>query len=215
MKSLNKKAALFGAIVGVIALAVAAGALAGKVPVKQHYESFGPWCVGKTTGVMRAVKKDQPCFSKRTFWESQWFGPEVRIRHAKIPLDPQPGPRGPAGAPGKAGANGKDGAPGKDGVNGTNGKDGAPGKDGAAGGATGAPGPTGPAGPSGAAGPAGPAGPGGPSGPTGPSGKDGTSGIGDGFIYACVSQGGSLQLNVNGQPCDNNGHLPIKLVIVK
>jgi hypothetical protein len=30
-----------------------------------------------------------------------------------------------------------------------------------------------------------------------------------------VSQGGSVQLNVNGQPCSNPGHIQLKLVIVK
>lgn len=94
---------------------------------------------------------------------------------------------------------------------------------------------SGPAGPAGPPGPPGPAGAGargetgatgakgdkgaqgekgdkGAKGDTGAAGKDG---LGNGIIYACVSQGGSLQLNVNGQPCDNAGHLPLKLVIVK
>lgn len=59
----------------------------------------------------------------------------------------------------------------------------------------------------------GPQGPAGPAGPQGPPGQNGT-GLGNGVIYACVSQGGSLQLDVNGQPCDNKGHMPIELVVV-
>lgn len=55
----------------------------------------------------------------------------------------------------------------------------------------------------------------GPAGPRGPQGPAGTPGLGNGIIYACVSRGGSLQLDVNGKPCDNQGHLPFKLVVVK
>lgn len=124
-----------------------------------------------------------------------------------------------AGKPGAPGKNGKDGIPGQsvtltsangcvtihaangDGTvcNGANGKDGVSIK--------GDKGDTGPA--STIPGPAG------PQGPPGPAGKDGTGGLGNGVIYACVSHGGSLQLDVNGQPCDNAGHLPIKLVVVQ
>lgn len=66
----------------------------------------------------------------------------------------------------------------------------------------------------GAAGAKGDTGARGASGPAGPQGPPGADGLGNGVIYACVSQGGSLQLNVNGQPCDNEGHLPLKLVVV-
>ncbi len=40
-------------------------------------------------------------------------------------------------------------------------------------------------------------------------------GLGNDILEVCVSQGGTLQLNVHGHPCDNEGHLPIKIVIVK
>lgn len=73
---------------------------------------------------------------------------------------------------------------------------------------------TGATGPAGAKGEKGDTGVPGPTGPQGPVGKDG-AGLGNGFVYACVSNGGSLQLDVNGQPCDNNGHQPIKLVVVQ
>lgn len=52
-------------------------------------------------------------------------------------------------------------------------------------------------------------------GTNGTDGKDGKDGLGNGFIIACVSSGGSVQMNVNGQPCDNPGHTQLKLVIVK
>jgi hypothetical protein len=71
----------------------------------------------------------------------------------------------------------------------------------------------------GTAGPAGPKGDKGDTGSQGVAGKDGKNGkdgLGDGFVYACVSNGGSVQLNVNGQPCgDNQGHTQIKLVVVQ
>lgn len=111
-----------------VALVVAAGAVAGTRPVHQHYASFGPWCVSKSSGVMRAVRAAQPCRKG-----------EVRIGHKRIPLDPVPGPRGARGA---AGAPGLQGAPGPQGPKGD----------------TGATGPQGPQGPAGPAGPAGPQG---------------------------------------------------------
>jgi len=77
-----------------------------------------------------------------------------------------------------------DGLRGKNGKNGTNGTNGA----------------------------TGPMGPAGPVGPQGPAGQNGSS-LGNGIIYACVSNGGSLQLDVNGKPCDNAGHMPLKLVV--
>lgn len=88
------------------------------------------------------------------------------------------------------------------------------------------PGPAGPAGPAGAKGDkgdtgatgakgeTGSAGATGATGPAGPAGSNGTDGLGNGVIYACVSNGGTLQLDVNGKPCDNEGHQPLKLVVV-
>lgn len=82
----------------------------------------------------------------------------------------------------------------------------------------GAIGPQGPKGDTGAQGPAGKdgqsiVGPEGPAGKDGADGKDGTNGLGDIIVYACVSNGGAVQFNVNGQPCgENQGHTQIKLV---
>jgi hypothetical protein len=73
----------------------------------------------------------------------------------------------------------------------------------------------GPKGSPGQPGPRGAVGPAGPRGPRGPAGEDAQDGgLGNGTIEVCVSQGGSLQMNVHGQPCDNEGHLPITLVVV-
>jgi hypothetical protein len=54
----------------------------------------------------------------------------------------------------------------------------------------------------------------GPAGPAGPAGKDG-AGLGNKVIEVCVSQGGTLQMSVHGQPCGHNqGHEKIKIVVV-
>lgn len=71
-----------------------------------------------------------------------------------------------------------------------------------------------PAGPQGPKGEKGDAGAVGPAGPAGPAGPVGAPGLGNGVIYACVSNGGTLQIDANGQPCDNQGHMPLKLVVV-
>ncbi len=76
-------------------------------------------------------------------------------------------------------------------------------------GAAGKPGVPGPGGIQGIQGPAGPQG---SKGDTGAAGKDG---LGNAVIFACVSSGGSLQLDVNGKPCDNQGHMPLKLVVIQ
>jgi hypothetical protein len=137
------------------------------------------------------------------------------------------GLRGTRGATGASGVNGSVGVGGPIGPRGITGADGPIGPSGPIGPA-GATGPAGPAGPpgtpgdggSGIPGPAGPAGPPGPAGTpgvdgvNGTNGADGTNGIGNGVIYACVSNGGTLQVDVNGQPCDNQGHQPIELVVV-
>jgi hypothetical protein len=80
------------------------------------------------------------------------------------------------------------------------------------------PGPAGPQGPKGDkgdTGATGATGAKGADGKNGTNGKDGKDGLGNAIIFACVSNGGSLQLDVNGQPCDNEGHQPLKLVVVK
>lgn len=175
-------------------------------------------------GVVRSVARTQPCRA----WEDRKLGlawPQI------------PGPAGPAGATGPKGDTGAQGPKGDTGAKGDTGLQGIPGTAAAKGdkgdtGATGATGPQGPQGPKGDPGsgncechgtpgpkgdpgPPGPQGPKGEQGPKGYPGKDGKDGLGNGIIYACVSMGGSLQLNVNGKPCDNHGHLPIKLVVVE
>lgn len=183
-----------------------------------HGASFVVWDgqrLGKVwDGVERSVAYGQKCRS----YERPGIG--VAIKNGNGPAAPgKPGPAGPAG---KAGANGKDGqsvtltsangcvtihAVNGDGTvcNGANGHDGAsikgdkgdPGTPGAPGAASTVPGPQGPQG---------------PQGPPGPAGTI-TGGY---IIYACVSNGGSVQLNVNGQPCGNNqGHTQIKLLAVQ
>lgn len=102
---------------------------------------------------------------------------------------------------------------GKRGRNGHAGARGAQGPQGAQG-APGAVGPRGDTGPPGRQGNVGPQGDPGPAGPEGPQGPPGADGLGNGVLDVCVSQGGALQLGVHGQPCDNEGHLPIQVVIV-
>lgn len=196
-------------------------------------------------GVMRSVGVNTKCrsYERRGFGVAVKGGVVVGAKGATGSAGAT-GATGAAGPQGPKGDTGATGAAGKDGTNGLDGKDGESititsivreehtttvtfsdgstltlydGQDGAPG-ADGAPGPAGPAGPQGEkgdTGEAGPAGPAGPQGPAGADGKDGADGLGNGVIYACVSQGGSLQLDVNGQPCDNHGHLPIKLVVVQ
>jgi len=118
----------------------AAAALAGKPIQHQHYASFGPWCVSKHTGVMRAVRGPQACKTG-----------EVRIGHKRIPLDPIPGPRGAKGAAGAPGPAGAVGPKGDTGAQGPAGPAGPRGETGLAG-QTGTAGPTGPPGPAGAGG---------------------------------------------------------------
>jgi hypothetical protein len=110
------------AVAAFFATAVVALATGNKQPpARQHGMSFGPFCISKSTGVMRAVRTVQPCHKG-----------ETRIKHINI----APG----AGATGSAGANGPAGAVGATGAAGTNGTNGA----------VGPIGPTGPAGAPGA-----------------------------------------------------------------
>jgi Collagen triple helix repeat (20 copies) len=126
------------------------------------------------------------------------------------------GPKGDTGATGPAGPKGEAGTAGETGPAGPQGPKGDTGATGAAGpaGPSGPAGPKGDAGATGAAGPAGPQGPKGDTGPAGPQGPAGTDGLGNGTIEVCVSNGGTLQLDVHGKPCDNEGHQPITLVVV-
>lgn len=208
------KKLIVGFIVGAMLATVGVAGAAKVHPHKQHYMNFGPYCISKGPGVrpglpggiMRAVKTGQACDAG-----------EVRIAHKRIPLDPVAGPkgdRGPVGSRGEAGPAGQAGAAGATGAAGPKGDTGPAGPSGAAG-AKGDKGDTGAAGATGAPGATGPAGPAGQTGAQGPTGPPGEAGLGNAVIYACVSNGGSLQLNVNGQPCDNAGHQPLKLVVVR
>jgi hypothetical protein len=110
------------AVAAFFATAVVALATGNKQPpARQHGMSFGPFCISKSTGVMRAVRTVQPCHKG-----------ETRIKHINIAAG--------AGATGSAGANGPAGAVGATGAAGTNGTNGA----------VGPIGPTGPAGAPGA-----------------------------------------------------------------
>ena len=98
-------------------------------PAQQHGMSFGPFCVSKSTGVMRAVRTVQPC---RTG--------ETRVKHIKIPAGAGAtgsaganGPVGPAGAVGATGAAGTNGRNGEVGPIGPTGPAGAPGANGVSG----------------------------------------------------------------------------------
>jgi hypothetical protein len=185
--------ALLAAVVGALGVAVLANA-ATRPPAKQHYANFGPWCVSKSSGVMRAVKTGQACEVG-----------EVRIAHKRIPLDPQPGPAGARGAVGPAGKAGSAGARGEVGPAGARGPAGAQG----ATGPQGVPGPAGPAGATGAKGDAGATGATGAAGPPGPAGSGG--GLGDGVVELCISNGG----NVKAIHCDPGHDTILHVVIVR
>ncbi len=162
----------------------------------------GPFCVGKNNagknaGVVRSIAATQKCRS----YEIRKFGVAV--------TDDDGGVVGvAAGVAGGTGATGPQGAKGDRGATGAAGSQGAKGDTGA----TGAAGPQGPKGDTGATGAPGQQGATGPQGPVGPAG---TNGPGNGTIKVCVSNGGTLQMDVNGQPCDNQGHQPITLVVVQ
>lgn len=189
----------------------------------------GPICVDKSTGVVRAVAEVP--FQKCRPNEIRRYGLKIKVTNKTIIVKGTAGPKGATGLTGAVGPAGVAGAPGPVGPAGPAGP---AGKDGVGTGVAGPAGPAGPVGPAGAkgdtgatgaastvpgpagaTGPQGPAGAPGTPGATGPAGADGAAGLGNGIIYACVSNGGSLQLSVNGQPCGgNNGHSPIKLVVV-
>jgi hypothetical protein len=225
--------------VGVLAVTAGGAPKASKATDDQGRRLAGPFCIGKSflkpldggratrqirfqlavlrAGAVRSVAKTQPCRP----WENRKLG----LAWPGLPgtgtgpagLQGPPGPAGAQGPPGPAGPKGDTGATGPAGPAGPStgvpGPAGSPGPKGDTG-ATGATGPKGDTGATGATGAPGPAGPTGPAGPAGPKGDPG-SGLGNGFIIACVSQGGSVQFNVNGQPCSNPGHTQLKLVVVR
>jgi hypothetical protein len=233
---------LLGAVVAAVIVAATAGASQhfggppycvgkpGLAPVRA-ITIFGQHVTVPRAGVQRDVAKGQKCrsdeISRHGVLDVEHVVRTVGHPGATGPQGPAgqtgaQGAQGPAGATGAAGAKGDKGETGAAGQTGAQGPAGAPGERGPAGesgakgdtGATGAPGPKGDTGATGAAGPPGAKGDTGPAGPTGPQGPAGTDGIGNGTIQACVSNGGTLQLDVNGQPCDNQGHQPITLVVV-
>jgi hypothetical protein len=145
------------AVAAFFATAVVALATGNKQPpARQHGMSFGPFCISKSTGVMRAVRTVQPCHKG-----------ETRIKHINIAAGAgatgtsgaagatgpagAAGAQGPAGPVGATGTHGATGAAGTNGTNGIDGKNGVDGKDGTNG-TNGEVGPIGPTGPAGAPG---------------------------------------------------------------
>lgn len=210
------------ALVAVLLLMVV-GSAYGALPGKQHNANFGPFCVSKSSGIIRAAATGKHCKAG-----------EVRIRHRidlnalrkaiaelkKIPgvqgiqgIQGMPGPPGPQGPKGDKGDKGDTGSTGSAGAGGAGGGSGAQGPQGPAG-ATGA---QGAAGPQGAVGPAGPAGPKGDTGPAGPKGDTGGSGggLGNGTATLCISNGNNVKWGgSNGQLCDPGHDLIVKIVVV-
>jgi collagen triple helix repeat protein len=166
MKSVPKKVIAFAVITTAIFVSVGLTASAGTKPPSYHHGvRFGPFCVSKSTGVIRGIKLSQVCRAG-----------EARVTHS--PLATTPGATGLAGLTGLAGVNGSDGAPGPQGSKGEKGDTGLTGAVGPASpiGLTGARGATGPAGSEGVAGPKGETGAIGLTGLTGPKGDTGASG---------------------------------------
>jgi len=201
--------AVFSALLIVGSTTALAGSTRSPGPRVGASGTVGPVCADLHTGLMYYIKFVQlPCKpgQKKIYFNV----------HGKA--GPR-GPRGLRGAKGAAGAPGPAGPAGAQGAQGPQGTQGPTGPPGAAGGATGPTGPAGPMGPAGAQGPQGLAGPkgatgaAGPAGPQGPQGPPGPPAQGQ-VLLVCVSSGGSLQADVNGQPCDNQGHMPIKLLVV-
>lgn len=183
------------ALVALVALSVA-GIAAGRVGSREKPKIITKvvhkWCyfVDKRSGQTYGDVSGNPRAAAVKHAEPS--GAFIAYRYC---LEQKPGKTGAQGVKGDTGAAGAPGARGPQGIAGAAGKDGAAGAVGA----------TGPAGPQGATG---------AQGPTGPAGADG-SGLGDATLDVCVSNGGTLQANVNGQPCgENQGHTSYKLVIV-
>src|SRR5678816_2076845 len=88
-----------------LVIGVGAAGARSPLPAKQHYANFGPFCVSKSNGIMRAVATGQKCHKG-----------ERRIAHKRIPIGPgargQKGETGPTGAASQIGAVGPAGATG-------------------------------------------------------------------------------------------------------
>ena len=211
----NKLMLLLAVSVAVAAVGTAGATTENTGPGDQGRALRGPFCIDNSDGTVHAVALGQKCMAGQT----AKTGVAVPCRSVTLlknqtwrRTDIFPCLRG-RGLRGKQDPAGKDGKPGKDAV-GTTGAQGPAGPTGGPG-PQGGPGPKGDKGDPGAASTVpGPRGPEGPAGHDGEDGVDGHDGLGDGVIEVCVSQGGSLQMNVHGQPCDNEGHLPIKIVVV-
>lgn len=209
----------------VAATIVAIPAVAGAASKDHGRRLTPPVCIGKPglapvfatnqfgakvkiyrAGVVRSVSVNRKCHAD----EQRGYGVAVKsvtiVKKGVAGKAGARGPAGPQGVQGPVGATGPQGPKGDTGPQGPAGPQGPPGPStGTPGpqGPTGPPGPTGPKGDTGAAGPAGPPGPTGPAGPQGPPGS--VTGLKE--YHFCVSNGGTLQYNVNGQPCgNNNGH---------
>jgi hypothetical protein len=240
--ALQRLVVLLAAVLAALGVVAMSAAQSGSSQDKGR-RLAGPFCVGKNNagknaGVVRSIAVTQRCRS----YELRKLGIAVPDKDGDVvgvaagvagttgATGPQ-GPKGDTGATGATGAQGQkgdtgatdatgaQGPKGDTGATGATGPQGAKGEDGAAGatgakGDTGATGPAGPQGPKGDTGASGPQGPRGATGPQGPAGPAGTNGLGNGTIQVCVSNGGSLQMDVNGKPCDNEGHQPITLVVV-
>ena len=108
MKRLRATALTAAAALGLAAVMAGSAGAGTPLPGKQHSMSFGPFCVSKATGVMRAPQHTQPCHQG-----------EVRIRHLRVPLAGPTGVAGPQGVQGVQGVKGDTGATGAQGQAGT------------------------------------------------------------------------------------------------
>src|SRR4029077_1179897 len=216
---------------------ILAGVSAAALPAKQHGDRFGPFCVSKSNGIIRAATTGKVCKKG-----------EVRIRHKidlnklrqaienlkKIPgIQGQKGDTGPQGTKGDKGDKGDTGSQGAQGAAGAAGSAGGAGGTGGAGGggSAGAQGPQGPQGaqgPQGIPGPVGSKGDKGDTGAQGPPGPPGSGcvasncngggsigGLGNGTATLCVSNGTNVKWGgSNGQLCDPGHDLIVKIVVV-
>jgi hypothetical protein len=160
----------------------------------------GPFCISKSTGVVRSVAATRACRKG----EVRRYGVAVNGTPGLNGLAGSAGPQGPQGQKGDTGSQGANGAAGPQGETGAAGADGA----------QGAAGPTGSRGLQGPKGDTGATGPQGPQGPQGPVGPAGVSGLGTGTATLCVSEGGDVKFGgTDGSLC-NPGHDQVLTVIV-
>jgi hypothetical protein len=199
-------------------VAVASAAPAKNVGLRRL---TGPFCISKSTGVVRSVAATHVCRKG----EVRKYGVAV---NSTAGLSGPAGLQGPQGLKGETGASGGDGSRGVAGPAGSQGPQGPKGETGVAGadgsqgpkgetGAAGADGSQGVAGPAGSQGPQGPkgdTGAAGPQGAQGPVGPAGANGLGNGTTTLCVSEGGNVKFGgTDGSLC-NTGHDQVLTVVV-